>query len=319
MKTFALALCAAGVSAITEVELEYFNYLAKFGKTIASTTEFLERVENFAVAHHFIKEHNTSNASFSVAHNQFSDWSDAEYKAILGAMPTYNEDREYLSFEPTNASSVNWVTAGAVTGVKDQGVCGSCWSFSATGALEGAHFLASGKLESFSEQQLVSCDTSSYGCNGGYPDYALGWFEKNKAELESVYPYTSGNGRTGTCQYDQHSTTSVNTSTYGYVTPDSVSSMMNALAKQPLSILIEADKMVFQYYSSGVLNDTRCGTNLDHAVLAVGYGTENGQDYWLVKNSWNTTWGDKGYIKIARVDGKGICGVQMQPVTSASN
>jgi len=95
--------------------------------------------------------------------------------------------------------------------------------------------------------------------------------------------------------------------------------MKAALATQPLAVSIEADKMVFQTYTSGVLNSTKCGTNLDHAVLAVGYGTENGQDYWLVKNSWNTTWGDKGYIKLAIVDGEGICGVQMEPLTVNTN
>jgi C1A family cysteine protease len=95
--------------------------------------------------------------------------------------------------------------------------------------------------------------------------------------------------------------------------------MKAALDTQPLAVSIEADKMVFQTYSSGVLNSTKCGTNLDHAVLAVGYGTENGQNYWLVKNSWNTTWGDQGYIKLAVVDGKGICGVQMEPLTVGSN
>ena len=95
--------------------------------------------------------------------------------------------------------------------------------------------------------------------------------------------------------------------------------MKAALDQQPLAVAIEADKMVFQTYSSGVLTSSRCGTNLDHAVLAVGYGTEDGQDYWLVKNSWNTTWGDQGYIKLAIVDGAGICGVQQQPQTVSIN
>ena len=138
--------------------------------------------------------------------------------------------------------------------------------------------------------------------------------------MESVYPYVSGTTKTaGTCQYDQLSQTSVNVTASASVTQDSVSQMKAALAQQPLAVLVEADTAVFQGYTSGVLDSTACGTNLDHAVLAVGYGTENGQDYWLVKNSWNTTWGDQGYIKLAVVDGAGICGVQMGPSFPTTN
>jgi C1A family cysteine protease len=136
-----------------------------------------------------------------------------------------------------------------------------------------------------------------------------------------VYPYVSGNGSVPSCAYSSKSKTSVEVSKYGNVTADSVTSMKNALAAQPLAVSIEADKYVFQAYSGGVLDSTQCGTNLDHAVLAVGYGTDSttGKQYWLVKNSWGTTWGDKGYIKLAIVDGQGICGVQMEPETVATN
>jgi len=134
-----------------------------------------------------------------------------------------------------------------------------------------------------------------------------------------VYPYTSGRGSVAACAYDKSSATAVEVSTYKFVTASNVAQMKAGLTQQPLAVSIEADKMVFQTYSSGVMSSTKCGTNLDHAVLAVGYGTENGQDYWLVKNSWNTTWGDKGYIKLAIVDGNGICGVQMEPQYPTSN
>ena len=141
------------------------------------------------------------------------------------------------------------------------------------------------------------------------------------AELESVYPYTSGYGQVAGCNYDASSATAVNVSNYGFVTASNVSQMKAALATQPLAVSIEADKYVFQAYHSGVLDSTSCGTNLDHAVLTVGWGTDadSGLDYWLVKNSWNTTWGDEGYIKLAIVDGNGICGVQMEPETVGSN
>jgi C1A family cysteine protease len=169
MKSFALALMAAGASAITEMELKYNQYLAEFGKTFNNVEEFNTRLQHFAELDAKIEAHNATESSFTLGHNQFSDWSHDEYKKLLGRRP--NSPRpvsETLEFPATNATSVNWVTAGAVTPVKDQGQCGSCWSFSATGAIEGAHFIATGKLLSFSEQQLVSCSTANYGCNGGW-------------------------------------------------------------------------------------------------------------------------------------------------------
>merc|ERR1712045_698294 len=142
--------------------------------------------------------------------------------------------------------TVNWVTAGAVTGVKDQGQCGSCWAFSTTGSLEGAHYVATGDLLSFSEQQLVDCAFLSYGnlaCNGGLQENAYNYYEAGyKAELESVYPYVSGTTLSrGTCAYDSSSTTSVTVSSYDAVTPDSYTDMKAALNVQPLAVSIEAE------------------------------------------------------------------------------
>jgi len=326
MKSFAFAAVIGAASAIDASTFGYLNYLAEFNKSYENQEEFAMRVERYVAVDSFIQEHNQTNASYTVGHNQFSDWTAAEYKSILG----YKRDELKVSKTPkkfdtsANASSVNWVDAGAVTPVKDQGQCGSCWAFSTTGSLEGAHFVATGELLSFSEQQLVDCAYLSYGnlaCNGGLQEYAYNYYEDgHKAELESVYSYFSGTTtHKGDCQYDASSTTSVSVSSYDAVTPDSVSEMKAALNQQPLAVSIEADRLCFQFYTSGVLDNTACGTNLDHAVLAVGYGTENGQEYWLVKNSWNTTWGDQGYIKLAIVDGKGICGVQMEPLAPHSN
>jgi len=128
---------------------------------------------------------------------------------------------------------------------------------------------------------------------------------------ESAYPYTATDG---TCAYDSGNTYGFNVTTYTNVQANSVSGLQTALAMQPVSVSIEADKLCFQLYKSGVFNNTKCGTTLDHAVLAVGYGFEDNQNYWLVKNSWGTSWGENGYIKIAAVDGEGICGIQMGPL-----
>jgi C1A family cysteine protease len=205
--------------------------------------------------------------------------------------------------------------------VKDQGQCGSCWSFSTTGALEGAYYIKYHDLVSFSEQQLVDCDTFSnggrdHGCNGGLMDNAFNWIDKNGGLCtEQDYPYVSGTTMTsGSCSDTCELVDNSKVHSHVDVKP-SDSSMMSALAQQPVSIAIQADQREFQLYKSGVFTEA-CGTNLDHGVLAVGYGSMNGEDYYRVKNSWSSTWGDKGYIYLGRGsqynNGKGQCGMLMQ-------
>ena len=320
MRTFALAATVAAANAISSVELEYMNYMAKFAKQHATVEEYAARLVNFIKTHEFIAENNATETHVA-GHNQFSDWHYAEYKNILGYRRSELAEKNIKVFdESANADSVNWVDAGAVTPVKDQGQCGSCWAFSTTGSLEGAHFVASGELLSFSEQQLVDCayiKYGNYGCNGGLQDNAYNYYEDgNDAMLESSYKYQ---GVKGSCAYDASEATNVTVSNYVDVTPSNPTQMKAALNTQPLAVAIEADKMVFQTYQSGVLTSSKCGENLDHAVLAVGYGTEDGQDYWLVKNSWNTTWGDQGYIKLGMDSTNGTCGVQIDPNQPTTN
>ena len=193
-------------------------------------------------------------------------------------------------------SEVDWVSAGAVTPVKDQGQCGSCWSFSTTGALEGAYFVKYGTLVSFSEEQLVDCDNwkhggHDHGCNGGLMDNAFAWINDNGGLCsEFDYPYVSQNGATGqSCQTECSLVKGSQIMDYVDVPPSSDNEMMSAIALNPVSVAIQADQREFQLYSSGVFTGS-CGTNLDHGVLTVGYGTENGEDYYLVKNSWSSSW-----------------------------
>jgi len=189
--------------------------------------------------------------------------------------------------------------------------CGSCWAFSTTGAVEGAYFLAQNKLLSFSEQQLVSCDhNGDQGCNGGLMDNAFEYIEKEGISLESEYPYTSGGGVTGSCITSMVKPVATITGFTDVPSRDE-KALLAAIEKQPVSVAIEADKSAFQLYKSGVLDSAACGTQLDHGVLAVGYGTDAGMDYYKVKNSWGATWGENGYLRMVR--DKNMCGIAMQP------
>merc|ERR1711979_168879 len=210
------------------------------------------------------------------------------------------------------ADSVDWTTKGAVTPVKNQGQCGSCWSFSTTGSLEGAWKIAGNPLTSLSEQQFVDCDKVDQGCNGGLMDNAFKFAEKNAICTENSYPYK---GRGGTCEAASCTVGIPNGDVKGYkdVTSDSEQALMSAVQQQPVSIAIEADKSAFQLYRSGILSST-CGTSLDHGVLLVGYGSDSGKDYWKVKNSWGTSYGENGYVRLLRgKGGAGECGLLSGP------
>lgn len=298
---------------LTATDFGFIKHVAEHNLSYATVEEFNARKEIYAAKDQLMAEINADEANtFTVGHNQFSTWTDSEFKRVLGFKPWTQNVVEVENNTP-NADSVNWVTKGAVTPVKNQGSCGSCWSFSSTGAMEGAHFISTGTLLSLSEQELVDCDhNGSAGCNGGSMEGAFQWYETNKAELEADYSYT---GKNGTCQESSY-TGQFSSTGYKTVTANSESAFKASIEAGPTSVAIEADKMVFQMYKNGVLNSTKCGTNLDHGVLAVGYGTDSsGQAYYLVKNSWGATWGDQGYLKIADVgDGPGICGIQMAAV-----
>lgn len=284
------------------------------------TLDLLKRKAIFAENLMKIALHNAAGGSWKMAMNQYGHMKSEEFKemylsGLVRDAPKYGL-RSRISRSLSSASredlpeTVNWVKAGAVTPVKNQGACGSCWAFATTGALEGAYFLKHNKLVSFSEQQLVACDYVDKGCNGGFMDTAYEWIQSHGGLCtEEDYPYTAGAGLRGWCK--RSCTPVENSAPSGYhdVEHDETS-LEKAVSKQPVAIAIEADQTAFQFYSKGVLTG-ECGTSLNHGVLLVGYGTEDGQDYWLIKNSWGPSWGDEGYIKIARGHEQegGQCGI----------
>jgi KDEL-tailed cysteine endopeptidase len=233
---------------------------------------------------------------------------------------TFKENSKFIeNFNNDNTIvplNVDWRKKDAVTGVKNQGQCGGCWAFSATGAVEGVVAINTGELYNISEQQLIDCSTEegNHGCEGGLMDQAFQYIiDHHGLCSEKEYPYnaTTNQCNSATCE------NVVKISNYSDVISSNEKALKRAVAQQPVSVAIQANTQSFQHYAGGIYSDINCGTQLDHGVLVVGYGTEllKGIDYWIVKNSWGESWGDNGYIKILRNfnDSRGLCGIAMQP------
>lgn len=206
--------------------------------------------------------------------------------------------------EPANVQlpeSIDWRKNGSVTDVKNQRRCGSCWSFSTTGSLEGQNYRKTGKLISLSEQNLVDCDHANHGCHGGLMGIAFDYIKRNQGiNTEESYPYV---GEQGACKYKQEAD-NIAVTGHVFIPTEDEEKLKSAIATVgPISIAIDASHLQFQFYRSGVYYEPFCSTHkLNHAVLAVGYGIddETKEEYYLVKNSWGKRWGDEGYIKMAR-------------------
>ncbi|XP_046977839.1 cathepsin L-like isoform X5 [Vanessa cardui] len=319
MRTLAvLMVMVAVVSADSFVDLlreEWSAFKLKHQKSYENETEEKFRLKIYAENKLKVEEHNRrferGEVTFRLDVNKYADKLHHEFVHTMNGFnrtAKLNEGQvprgATVSLPATWAppTMMDWLSAGAVTEVKDQGNCGSDWAFSTTGSLEGQHFRSTGELVSLSEQNLIDCSSAfgNRGCDGGLMYDAVLYIYKNGGiNTEETYPYE---GVVSTCRFDP---TDVALNVVGYMSVQrgNEASLKKAVATVgPISVVIDASRPSFQLYSSGVYYDEHCSSSdLNHAMLVVGYDTdEEGVEYWLVKNSWGTSWGDNGYIKMAR-------------------
>jgi C1A family cysteine protease len=300
---------------LTAEDFEFIKFVASHGKSYATKEEFEFRAALFKETLAKIQAENLkAENTFTVGVNKFADWSKAEYKRLLGYKSQMRGLAGNYAEIPANLSipsSVDWRLEGAVNPVKDQGQCGSCWAFSAISSTESRFKISGGALLSLSEQQVVDCCNygGSMGCNGGDEDQAMDYLRDKGVMSEKDYPYVAYDQN---CAYDASKLTPAKPTGHTMVAANSASALKTAISTGPVSVAIEADTFVFQFYSGGILNSASCGTDLDHAVVAVGYGVDPVKgEFYIVRNSWGASWGEKGYVRIAGgKDGAGICGIQ---------
>jgi len=317
LAVLALACCTLAID--VSLNDQWNLWKSTYNKQYSVAEENVRRVaweDNLAIVNSHNLEADLGVHTFWLGMNTYADLTLDEFvKQMNGYNNTMREQRTQHApvrrFVPGTElpDTVDWRDKGYVTSVKDQGQCGSCWAFSSTGSLEGQHFKARSQLVSLSEQNLVDCSRKqgNMGCNGGLMDYAFTYIKENSGiDTESSYPYEA---RDNTCRFKAADVGATDTG-FTDVQSKSEEALQEAVANVgPISVAIDASHSSFQLYKRGVYNERACSpTRLDHGVLAVGYGAESNTDYWLVKNSWGTSWGNEGYIMMSR-NKRNQCGI----------
>lgn len=339
MRSFTFAVAAFVLLAVTMVAASdsyleaslspmFQQFKTSYGRTYESPAEEAKRFEIFSANMRKAAEHQTRNPHATFGMNAFSDMSAEDFKTRHNAQKHYAlrtaERRNVVSMstDEVNAAlrgvtAVDWRQKGAVTPVKNQGQCGSCWSFSTTGNIEGQWFLAGHTLTSLSEQELVSCDTTDSGCNGGLMDNAFQWLINNKngqIVADSAYPYVSGGGNVPSCDMSGSKPVGAVITSY-HDLPNNETQMAAWLAQNgPIAIAVDASS--WQTYTGGVMTDCT-SQQLDHGVLLVGFGVDGSTPYWTIKNSWSASWGEQGYIRVQR--GTNQCLITQAPTSSVAS
>ncbi|XP_048132632.1 zingipain-2-like [Rhodamnia argentea] len=323
-----LVLCACACALDTaasraydfpSVTKKFEEWMTRHGRDYRDDAEKAKRLKIFQENLRLVEEFNSAaNRTYELGLNKYSDLTNEEFVATYTGykLPssTRRNSSKLHSFQDQGPNSipdsVDWVKNGAVNPIKYQGQCGSCWSFSVVAAVEAITQITSGVLPNLSEQQLIDCATNggNQGCQGGWMDNGFQYIIDNKGiSSESDYPYV---GADGTCDKQASSVAAAKISSYTDVNP-SEDDMLAAVAMQPVSVALDASGSEFQYYKGGVFAGP-CGTNLNHAVAVVGYGADtDGTKFWLIRNSWDVSWGEEGYMRIQRdagVEG-GLCGI----------
>ena len=319
---FALVACDMDIDAIMFQQFQKF--IKKYHKKYNSINEFLARYEVFR--RNVVATFKEENKLYQTGITKFSDLTQQEFARTYlnlnyDAMAMANFNPHIVKVTNAAPASWDWREKGYVSPVKNQGSCGSCWAFATVANLEGLYYKKKGVMKTFSEQMLVDCDTYDSACNGGLMEYAFEWLAENGGiMLDGDYSYR---GTKGTCRSD--ATKYVDMKITGYTKLGSSSSTWSPVDEDeikeflyetgPLAVALNANPL--QTYSSGILDKTssQCPTSgINHAVTMVGYGTSSGTDYWIVKNSWGSSWGESGYFRIRR--GNGTCGINCYITTA---
>ncbi|XP_044461573.1 senescence-specific cysteine protease SAG12-like isoform X1 [Mangifera indica] len=300
------------------IQQRHEEWMAQHGRFYKDAQEKKRRYNIFKNNLEYIENFNNGvDGGYKLAINKFADLTNQEFRSLYTGYKRKTSKAEASSKDTpftyvnltTVPTSLDWREKGAVNPVKDQGRCGCCWAFSAVAAVEGITQITTGQLISLSEQELVDCDTKNQGCKGGLMDYAFEFIIANGGlTTEADYPYEA---KDGYCKTTKMANRAAKITGYKDVPANNEQALLQSVANQPVSVSIEGSSQDFKFYSSGVFTGN-CGTRLNHAVTAIGYGaTSGGAKYWLMKNSWGTDWGEGGFMRIQRDvgDRRGLCGL----------